>query len=163
MPKYQIVKAVQGNNHCLHWESYELHKCKTQSYWLLKQLVHIVTIRLQSVKHVTPHFPYHLTQPSSHVICCYVISAADTTSLTTHAPTSVVILWCLDINGKEWSELKRAGSFVQACGRGLNTCRVNWAHFSRTEDRLQALACSKGHCMHPATPMQVSITVYAVS
>jgi hypothetical protein len=44
--KDQLVNAVLGNNPCLHWESYETHKYKMKSYWLLKQVGHIVTIGL---------------------------------------------------------------------------------------------------------------------
>jgi hypothetical protein len=34
-------------------ESYKIHENKTQSYWLLKRLEHIVTIRLEGVKQIT--------------------------------------------------------------------------------------------------------------
>jgi hypothetical protein len=44
--KDQLVNAVSGNNLCLHWESYEAHKYKTQGCWFLKQAVHIVTTGL---------------------------------------------------------------------------------------------------------------------
>jgi hypothetical protein len=43
----EVYQRFRGA-YCLHrqGESYETHKYKMQSYWLLKQLVHIVTIRL---------------------------------------------------------------------------------------------------------------------
>jgi hypothetical protein len=44
--KHQSVNAVQENNGCLRCESYKIHKYKMQGYWLLKELVHIATIRL---------------------------------------------------------------------------------------------------------------------
>jgi hypothetical protein len=44
--KDQFVNTVLGNNPCLRWESYETHKYKMQTYWLLKQVGHIFTTRL---------------------------------------------------------------------------------------------------------------------
>jgi hypothetical protein len=44
--KDQLVNAVLGNNPCLHWEPYEIHKYKMQSYWLLKQMLRTVTTGL---------------------------------------------------------------------------------------------------------------------
>jgi hypothetical protein len=44
--KDQLVNAVYENNRCLQWESYETHKYKMKSYWLLKQVGYIVTIGL---------------------------------------------------------------------------------------------------------------------
>jgi hypothetical protein len=44
--KDQLINAVHRNNRCLQRESYETHKYKMKSYWMLKQVVYMVTTGL---------------------------------------------------------------------------------------------------------------------
>jgi hypothetical protein len=51
--KDQLINSVYENNHCLHRESYKTYKYNMQHYWLLKQMVNIVTTCLQRIKNST--------------------------------------------------------------------------------------------------------------
>jgi hypothetical protein len=44
--KDRLVNAVQGNSPRLQWQSYKTHEYKMHSYWLLKQVEHILTTGL---------------------------------------------------------------------------------------------------------------------
>jgi hypothetical protein len=41
--KDKLIKVVQGNNRCLHRDSYKTHKYRIHKYLLVKQVVYIVT------------------------------------------------------------------------------------------------------------------------
>jgi hypothetical protein len=119
--KINRLTAVLGDNRCLLWESYETHKCRMKSYWLLKKVGHTLNGRLQKVN--ARSYRCNITSTSQEAETkLYRLSQREINSRATHDYVSLRDELILSFRFESpHSELLTSSGFWQCSGTRVHT------------------------------------------